>query len=122
VYDGKIRTKIAVKELLDILKTNLEKHQGEFHEAFKEYQKVAAKRLRMRADSLEKGSAKNHMISLKVPVDYSDSYRQVIEMLEMSESEHIELDWQQFRQYIKDEWHWKKDFTTLNTMYLEGSI
>jgi len=51
------------------------------------------------------------------PRSHLDDYDRVIEMLQWSRDEYIELTQQEFDQYIRDEWHWKREFVTSNAKY-----
>jgi hypothetical protein len=51
------------------------------------------------------------------PQSYASQYQQVIDMLEYSVDETINLDSQAFRAYVKDEWAWKGSFELTNSTY-----
>jgi hypothetical protein len=48
-------------------------------------------------------------------------YDVVLEGWRMTEDDEIELSVQEFRQYVKDEWGWKKEFLATSQNYLASS-
>jgi hypothetical protein len=109
-------------ELLAKLRTNLETHKAEYAEALAEYQqrllddlKLAAKRVSKVTDPTE---LKNFRFSVPFPQNHEADYAEVIEMLEMSVDENINLDSESFKAYIKNEWSWQGQFTAAKMAYV----
>jgi hypothetical protein len=106
-------------KLLAALKENLTKHQKDYVQAVINY------RLALQADLtaalVQANDPKSRLDKIKVdfshPTSYASQYQQVIDMLEWSTDETINLDSQAFRSYIKDEWSWKSSFETSNSTY-----
>jgi hypothetical protein len=107
-------------ELLDIVKTNKEKHIADFKEAVTDYKKavinVAKENLAVaRTGDLIKFRQFRTMPA--PPASYEDSYSRAIRMLELSVDSCIELEEQVFNQLVLDEWQWKSSFTTMSATY-----
>jgi beta-xylosidase len=109
-------------ELLAKLRANLETHKAEYAEALAEYQqrllddlKLAAKKVAKVTDPNE---LKNFRFSVPFPQNHEADYAEVIEMLEMSVDETINLDSESFKAYIKNEWHWQTQFTAAKMAYV----
>lgn len=51
------------------------------------------------------------------PVNHEDEYIEVIEMLEMSVDQHINLSVDLFKAYVKNQWGWTNSFKSLVGSY-----
>ena len=105
-------------ELQSILCTNRDKHRKLFEEALEAFREKAIENLESRIAQIKNGGKVNLYIDLVQPQDYTDSYNEVIEMLEFEINDEIELTQSEFRQYVKDDWGWKGNFSegyTANT-------
>jgi hypothetical protein len=113
---------MEVNKLLGLLKDNREKHTKEFTEAVTAYRGKVTKALRKRADDIERGAktdpSKFLNFNLPSPKSYTDDYTEVIDMLEMCEDDLVELDHEQFKNWVKDDWNWKDRFLALNSSYI----
>jgi hypothetical protein len=115
---------VAREKLLAALKENLAKHQKDYIQAVINY------RIALQADltaALVQASDPNSRLDkIKVdfahPKSYVNQYQQVIDMLELSVDETINLDSQAFRAYIKDEWSWKGEFEVTNMTYASKAL
>jgi reverse gyrase len=111
-------------ELLDIVRSNAEKHVSEFNEAVGDYKKLALQtaltnaELAKTAELEEFRKIKSHPTP---PQSYEDSYRRAIRMLELSIDDIIEIEEDIFNQLVLDEWSWKRGFVTTNSMYKIGT-
>jgi hypothetical protein len=56
-------------------------------------------------------------IQVVFPQNHEKDFLEVIEMLEMSVDENINLDAESFRAYIKNEWSWTNGFRQLTESY-----
>lgn len=108
-------------ELLAKLKENLEQHRKEYQEALAEFRqrllddlKLAHKKVSKVEDVMD---LQNFSFNLPFPQNHEDDYVDVIEMLEMSVDETINLDSQAFKAYIKNEWHWQGQFRNAKMAY-----
>ena len=115
------------KALIEVLKANLEVHKVQFAEA----QEVYHRRLQLELqDALDIVNAeefpiwdtvKNIRISFNPPSSHEDDYLEVIEMLEVSVDDNINLDAESFKAYYKNEWSWSAPLTNmiaLNKTYI----
>lgn len=107
------------KKLLAALKENLVKHLTAYHQAVIDYR--VALQVDLTAALVQANDPKSRLDKIKVdfahPKSYASEYQQVIDMLEFSVDETINLDNQAFRAYIKDEWSWKAGFELSNNVY-----
>lgn len=108
-------------ELLAKLKENLELHRKEYKEALVEFQtrlledlKLAHKKVSKVTDVEE---LKKFQFRTSFPQNHEQDYLDVIEMLEMSVDENINLDSESFKAYIKNEWSWSGGFAMAKALY-----
>jgi len=109
--------KVAVRDLLAHLKANREAHIAEFNESMVGYREAMIKAF---AQALKKAKANedvDHMVDIVRPFSYLESYDEAIAMLEWTIDQEVELDRQQFKQYVQDEWVWKQAFVRTAGMY-----
>jgi hypothetical protein len=109
--------KIKRDELLDHLRKNREAHVVEFKEAWENYVKEAIAEMKHNLKVAQKEGKINRSIDLVVPVSYSESYDRAITMLEWTQDEIVELDQNEFEQYVRDNWQWKQIFGATASLY-----
>ena len=110
--------KVAKKELLSILNTNRKAHRAIFEEAQRGYRKDAIEALDNALQDAKGGRRINMVIRLDAPIDQTADYDMAIRMVEMSVDENIEISETDFRNYVLDNWHWKANFASTNTYYI----
>ncbi len=108
-------------DLLTALKQNLTVHEAEYNEALVEFKasleqdlKLALKKVQKTTDPL---ALKKFNFSVQFPSDHRTQYKEVIEMLEMSVDETINLDAESFKAYFKNEWYWQESFRLAKSSY-----
>jgi len=104
-------------QLLEIIKKNREQHRAIFEEAYDGFYKALVAQL----DKMKEAALAKKKVSLYVgltePVDMTSEYDEVIQMLELTTDNEVVLDQRQFKNYILDEWNWKGQFITSNSLY-----
>lgn len=114
-------------DVLARVEANREQHEKDYNDAIKGYWIELAEKLEELRDQLARSlaQAKNEenpdrlsfAIHLRKPQHYLDDYDRVIDMLKLTTEESIKLDESQYRQYVRDEWDWKQEFTQTNVAY-----
>lgn len=105
-------------EVLKIVKENRKRHEKNYKAAVKIYQKEIVAEVKKIYDNArkEKRVKCGHIyINTTEPEQHLKDYDEVIEMLEMSTGDEIELNRENYRQFIKDEWKWSSSYQS-NTM------
>ncbi len=113
-----MKTVVNRLELLKQVRANLEKHKKVVAEAvigFNKKRIALLKKELYRAEN--KPKTESLSLSLTRPVDHSEQYATVIQMLEWSNEEKVELSPDEFRQLVQDEWNWTNQFVTVNSGY-----
>jgi hypothetical protein len=108
-------------ELLAKLRENLEVHRAEYKEALAEFHVRLAEDLKLAAKKVAKtenaADLKNFSFSIQFPPNHEQDFVDVIEMLEMSVDDTINLDSESFKAYIKNEWNWQHHFRAAKMAY-----
>jgi hypothetical protein len=112
------QVKIEVPKLLEILRKNREAHHAVFMEAMDGYRKAAIASLDRSIADAKAGKRIRQSIGLIEPQNMTDSYDQEIQMLELSVDGTVTLTGQEFRQYVRDDWSWKGQFSVSNRAYV----
>ena len=111
---------IKKSKLVDKINENMTIHVKEYKELHILYTQEAILRLQVLLQNIQKNS---HNVSLYVdlvePTSSEDSYRTALEMLELEVNENVTISEQEFKQYIKDEWHWSRSFELSKSAYLK---
>ncbi len=110
-------TRVPKQKLLDTLKANLAKHAEIVQEARENYVVQARKALEKRLGQILEGRVVDLAFHLTPPLDHSEVYRGAIQMLEWTTDDFVELQADEFRQLVMDEWNWKGDFFASASAY-----
>lgn len=104
-------------DLLEKIKHNYASHRQKFEDAVEGYKAKAVQLLQDHIERILANAPEKVVVSLPWPEDHSDDYERVIEMLEWSDDEQLELNEHQFATYVLDQWGWQEKFTTTAAMY-----
>ncbi|MGZ8924597.1 MAG: hypothetical protein ACXW2E_01810 [Nitrososphaeraceae archaeon] len=102
-------------ELLKVLIKNLEVHREQYKEAVDDFTtklklELTEALITVNDVHFNMESVKKIKIGLQPPVNHENEYIEVIEMLEMSIDDSINLDAESFKAYIKNQWSWTNYF------------
>lgn len=106
------------QKLLECLRTNRDNHVREYNQAVDCYQEAMVDALKKKLKEVRSGKVKELSINLPRPKSFESNYTDVIEMLEMSVDENINLDSSAFKAYIRDEWNWSQGFKSIAGSYV----
>jgi len=116
---------VSRKQLLECLYENLEVHKREFAEAQTEFKERLLADLKKATEKVE-GMTPEKLATFRFTFQYPQShvaeYEGIIEMLEMSVDENINLDSESFKAYVKNEWSWSRGFEATKMLYKSGSF
>lgn len=107
---------ISRSVLIEKLKEGLLDHQSEYKEALTDYKLAVVKFMKEAYERAVEGDFKNLTPTFNQPVNHESDYKNVIELMEYSVDENINLDADAFRAYIKGEWFWKSQFTLSSSL------
>ncbi len=106
-------------KLLTTLKNNREKHVEEYHKAVEGYSVAAMRQLKEQLIQLTDKKSHRIVLTEYPPEDHTPDYDRALRMLEMSVQNHIVLTYQEFAQYVDDNWQWKHNFVASVSKYAE---
>jgi NOL1/NOP2/fmu family ribosome biogenesis protein len=109
--------KIKRTTLVDRLTTNRDAHRALFEKALLGYQKECIRVLEANIDKVRRGSRERIYIGEIAPEDHTKDYNTVLNMLEMSTDDVIELSRHDFENFVLDNWDWKPQWTMSNSKY-----
>jgi hypothetical protein len=99
-----------VLELEKVIRKNREAHAKDFEAADLAFRDKLVSEAYSLADAAKIGKPVHLTINLPQPKSHLADYDAVLRMLEMTTAETIELDTQDFRRYVMDEWEWSRVF------------
>ena len=109
---------ITVKksQLIEQLKANKANHIKEYEKAVIAYKEEALKQLNQQIKEVEQGSliAK---LNLVTPINNADEYDKIIEMFEWEINDDVELEQNEFNEFVLDEFDFARNAKFANTMY-----
>lgn len=107
--------------LLEKLKENLEIHKKDYEEAIEGYKVKLLLDMKNKIEEIEKTDPNRiqelEYVPFSPPRSYESSYLDVIEMLEFSVDDVINIDASSFKNYVKNEWAWSNNFKATTTLY-----
>ena len=103
--------------MLAALRAARELHIAEYKEARADYEAAVIKFLSNALERAKNGDFKEVKINFHPPVDHTAEYDDVIEMMEVSVDDTINLDRETYKAYYKNEWSWTSGFKLESTMY-----
>lgn len=113
---------VKKSELLEVVKKNRDNHRAVFLKAQEGYRKAVIKELDDMLEQARKGDKIKRAVTLEAPHDHTGEYDEVIAMLEMSVDNLIELQRQEFNQYVLDKWSWSEYDFANKTAYLAHTV
>ena len=103
---------IKRQDVIEALQKSLEIHRAEYAEALEDYREACLKFFEEGLEALKSGVLDESKLQLKVsmPDNYEHEFTSVLDMLEYSVDEVINLDSDTFAAYFKNKWYWKNNF------------
>jgi hypothetical protein len=111
------------KQLQAILLRNRKDHQEKYQAAMEGYRAEVLAGLKKLVQSIANGGKIEKAVTTKdrMPEDHTKDYNRAILMAEMSVSETMSLDQDDFEQYVQDQWHWSATFSSSCSSYSSSS-
>lgn len=119
-YRGRmnISTRMAVKDLLEILKTNRERHAELYAEAVEGYCSKGVTALQEKIQKLTALEPVHIAVyNCDPPENHTADYDRVIAMLSRTMDTDIKLDEEQYRQLVDDDWDWSRGWANRNSEF-----
>lgn len=106
--------------LIDKIRTNRDEHRAIFDAAIEGYRRVVTEALEARIRILQDGKTIEQTIVFAVPVDHTEDFTRVLDMLEMDLEATVTIDEARYRMYVDNEWDWARNFASTNSGYTTG--
>lgn len=97
---------------------NLLQHRETYETAFIGYARAAVRFFEQQLASARDGKQFIAYFNEPMPEDHTVDYEAVLDMIDMEVSQTITLTASEFRQYVRDDWGWKKEFLATTSNYL----
>jgi hypothetical protein len=107
----------SVLELVDKVSANRTKHEADYTKAMDVFRAKAREAYAKRIEAIDNKQPWILQVNLNVPEKHLDDYDYALAMLQMTKDETIELDEDQFRQFVMDKWHWQRSWETNTKSY-----
>lgn len=105
-------------DLLEVLERNRREHRQIFTDAQKAYRQKVIEELDMMLAEARSGLGIRRMIQLPEPEDHTDDFDTIISMLNMSIEEDIHLMYDEYQQYVMNDWRWAGTFAANTASYV----
>ncbi len=115
---------IAKSHLIQILTVNQTLHANEFQKTFelwRDKQERALWSAYTKVQDADTAASFNPTgVLLPMPENHAEDYARALRKLDLSVDDVIQLDENEYRQYIEDEWQWQRVFKSLSASYALG--
>lgn len=108
--------KVDKVELLKTIRKNREDHARDYTEAVTIYREKAVKAIEQMLENAKNGHIV-HSIDVVRPKEFLKDYDRAIEMVRMSVDTQIELSYQDFDQWVMNNWTWQESFKNSTGFY-----
>lgn len=104
-------------DLITALKKGREQHLAAYNEALADYKDRTIEFLKTALANAQAGDLSNVKLTFNPPMLHLSDYDNVIEMMDLSVDETINLDTDAFKAYFKNEWPWTNSFALAAASY-----
>jgi hypothetical protein len=115
-HQGNRKIKVNKTELINKIKENKKNHIEEYNKAVIAYKEEALRQLNDLTQKVNNGDL-SIQLDLVSPVNNSDNYEKIIEMFEWEVEKVVELEQQEFIEYVQDETQFALTAKMSNTTY-----
>jgi len=113
---GSRTIKVNKNDLIKKIKLNKENHIVEYDKAIVAYKEEALKQLSAQIERVEEG-ALDAKLDLITPINNAENYDKIIEMFEWEVEEKVDLEQNEFNEYVQDETEFAMQAKFSNTFY-----
>jgi hypothetical protein len=115
--NGNRTIKVDKAKLINKIMENKAAHEIAYTKAVEAYKKEALKQLAELTEKVKNGSL-DIRLNLTTPVDNRKNYDKIIDMFEWEVESQVELEQQEFNEYVQDETEFARHAHMSNSMYL----
>lgn len=111
--------RIPKSDLMERVQSNRDAHREVYEKAMDGYRGAAMKFFGEQLERAKDGKPFMTVFTEPMPEDHTGDYDLVLEGWAMTQDSEVELDMREFRQYVQDEWGWKKEFMATSANYIQ---
>ena len=104
--------------MIRLLEENMAEHKGLYERALEGWRKESIESCKAYVDALARKDTGVHLHLERKPEDHTDDFERVIGLLEMSQDDNVELDEDQYQNYVMNDWHWSRNWVASNSKYI----
>lgn len=119
-HRGNRKITVNKKQLIDKIKENKKNHIEEYKKAVEAYKTEALRQLNELTQKVTDGEL-GVKLDLITPVDNSENYDKILEMFEWEVEDQVELEQDEFIEYVQDETDFAVTAKLSNTAYFMNS-
>lgn len=117
-----LKVKVEKNELIKVLTENRQKHSHNYDKAKIGFRKLLIAELKSKLEAAESDKIVTLTFENHKPESHLEDYDDILGMLELATDTEIELSHIQYKQYVKDEWDWARQWSTSNATYLSAAL
>lgn len=117
---GSRTIKVNKVKLIEQIKLNKENHIKEYEKAIVAYKQEALRQLNEEIKKVREGGSLDAKLNLITPINNSENYDKIIEMFEWEVEDVVELEQQEFNEYVQDETEFAQQAKFSNMFYTQS--
>ncbi len=110
------------EEILSKLRLNREEHIKIVKEAQKGMRIQWRAMLTKALTALDDGGPVETFLNLQIPPNHTKDFDRAIQMFEMTTDKEVRLDEASFQMFVRNQWHWQRQFLATNSAYSESAL
>ena len=106
-------------DLIRILEDNKKKHDAIYNAAVEGYWAEAEEKLNEKLAKIREKKQVDPYLGIAFPENHAEDYEEILQSLELSVHNEIELNQNQFNCYVRNKWNWREQFVASNSYYAD---
>lgn len=112
-----MKVSVEKSNLIEILRSNRQTHVETYKKAMDKYRDKAISSFTEQIEAAKNDKPFVTTIYLDKPINHQEDYDAIIGVIEMSVDDTVELDEDEYRYYVLDNWSWKKQWASTISAY-----
>lgn len=113
--------KVKVSYLKRVLTENRHEHKKEFEVTYSGFRNQVITLMEENLEKAKNGDEVITRIDLNPPIDHTEDYDIVLDMLRIHEDSKITVTQEEYKNFILDKWHWSSSFSSSSSSYSRSS-
>lgn len=112
------QVRVKKAQLIETLRANRDEHAEQYQRAIEKYRERTLEWFNAQVEILKAGRDPQRSSPLPVPEEHTEDFDRVIEMMNWTLNDEVELSQMEFEQYVRNQWGWARTFTANTAAYL----